>query len=98
MIKCNEIKAKVFLYSYEHRFLELMLVLGSQPTGDRSHKPGGRIWLPLLSAMPAVTSLATEHHCSLADTSYTASPGDRGMYVKDLPRVALDSNSAAAKS
>ena len=31
-------------------------VLGSQPAGDVSHKPGGR--LPLLSARPAVT-LAT---------------------------------------
>jgi len=28
-------------------------VLGSQPAGDVSHKPGGR--LPLLSARPAVT-------------------------------------------
>ena len=31
-------------------------VLGSQPAGDVSHKPGGR--LPLLSARPTVT-LAT---------------------------------------
>ena len=30
-----------------------MPVLGSQPAGDVSHKPGGR--LPLLSARPAVT-------------------------------------------
>ena len=35
---------------------ELILFLGSQPAGDASHKPGGR--LPLLSARPAVT-LAT---------------------------------------
>ena len=35
---------------------ELISVLGSQPAGDVSHKPGGR--LPLLSARPAVT-LAT---------------------------------------
>ena len=33
--------------------LELIPVLGSQPAGDVSHKPGGR--LPLLSAMSAVT-------------------------------------------
>jgi len=32
---------------------ELIPVLGSQPAGDVSHKPGGR--LPLLSARPAVT-------------------------------------------
>jgi len=35
------------------RVPELILVLGSQPAGDVSHKPGGR--LPLLSASPAVT-------------------------------------------
>ena len=33
---------------------ELIPVLGSQPVGDVSHKPVGR--LPLLSARPAVTS------------------------------------------
>jgi len=40
----------------ERRVPELILVLGSQPAGDVSHKPSGR--LPLLSARPAVT-LAT---------------------------------------
>jgi len=34
-------------------FPELIPVLASQPTGDVSHKPGGR--LPLLSTRPAVT-------------------------------------------
>jgi len=37
----------------ERRVPELIAVLGSQPAGDVSHKPGGR--LPLLSARPAVT-------------------------------------------
>ena len=37
----------------ERRVHELIPVLGSQPAGDVSHKPGGR--LPLLSARPAVT-------------------------------------------
>ena len=37
----------------EHRIPELIPVLGSQPAGDVSHKPGGR--LPLLSARPTVT-------------------------------------------
>jgi len=37
----------------EHRVLELIPVLGSQPAGGVSHKPGGR--LPLLSTRPAVT-------------------------------------------
>jgi len=37
----------------KHRVPELIPVLGSQPAGDVSHKPGGR--LPLLSARPVVT-------------------------------------------
>ena len=37
----------------ERRVPELIPVLGSQPAGDVSHKPGGG--LPLLSARPAVT-------------------------------------------
>jgi len=37
----------------EHRVPELIPLLGSQPAGDVSHKPGGR--LPLISARPAVT-------------------------------------------
>ena len=37
----------------ESRVPELIPVLGSQPAGDVSHEPDGR--LPLLSARPAVT-------------------------------------------
>ena len=37
----------------KRRVPELIPVLSSQPAGDTSHKPGGR--LPLLSARPAVT-------------------------------------------
>ena len=48
----------------ERRDSELIPVLGSQPAGDVSHRPGGR--LPLLSARPAVT-LATLVHCRPAD-------------------------------
>ena len=40
-------------YITERRVPELIPVLGSQPAGGVSHKPGGR--LPLLSARPAVT-------------------------------------------
>ena len=40
----------------KRRVPELIFVIGIQPAGDVSHKPGGR--LPLLSARPAVT-LAT---------------------------------------
>ena len=51
------IKGKCNPYSItERRVPELISVLGNQPVGDVSHKPGGR--LPLLSARPAVT-LAT---------------------------------------
>ena len=48
------LKGKNSPYSItERRVPELIPVLGSQPAGDESHKPGGR--LPLLSARPAVT-------------------------------------------
>jgi len=50
----------------ERRVPELIPVLGSQPAGDVSHKPGSR--LPLLSAMPAIT-LAT---LRMAATSFAA--------------------------
>jgi len=50
----------------ERRVSELIPDLGSQPAGDVSHKPGGR--LPILSARPAVT-LAT---LKRADTSFAA--------------------------
>jgi len=50
----------------ERRVPELIPVLGSQPAGDVSHKPGSR--LPLLSARPAVT-LAT---LRMAATSFAA--------------------------
>ena len=42
----------------ERRVPKLIPVLGSKPTGDVSHKPGGR--LPLLSARPAVTPATLE--------------------------------------
>jgi len=51
------VKGKRSPYSTaERRVPELIPVLGSQPAGDASYKPGGRP--PLLSARPAVT-LAT---------------------------------------
>ena len=50
----------------EHRVPELIPVLGSQPAGDMSHKPGGR--LPLLSARPAVTPATLKR----AATSFAA--------------------------
>jgi len=48
-------KGKASPYSITKRWVpELIPVLCSQPAGDVSHKPGGR--LPLLTARPAVTS------------------------------------------
>ena len=49
-------KIKGSPYSITERWVpELIPVLGSQPAGDVSHKPGGR--LPLLSARPACSYL-----------------------------------------
>ena len=48
------LKGKGSSYSITERSIpELIPVLDSQPAGDVSHKPGGR--LPLLSARPAGT-------------------------------------------
>jgi len=53
-IICVTKKGKGSPYWITERWVpELIPVLGSQPAGDVSHKPGGR--LPLLSARPAVT-------------------------------------------
>ena len=53
VVQCNSSK-KVGPYSItERRVPELVPVLGSQPAGDVSHKPDGR--LPLLSTRTAVT-------------------------------------------
>ena len=50
----RRLKCKGSPYSIAERSVpELIPVLGSQPAGDVSHKPGGR--LPILSARPAVT-------------------------------------------
>jgi len=53
VVFCSK-KGKGSPYSItERRVPELIPVLGSQPAGGVSHKPGGR--LPLLSARPAIT-------------------------------------------
>jgi len=44
----------------ERRVPELIPVLGSQPAGDASHKPGSR--LPILSARPAATLATRQRH------------------------------------
>jgi len=50
--KCKKGKGSPYSIT-ERRVPELIPVLGSQPAGDVSHKPGGG--LPLLSARPAIT-------------------------------------------
>jgi len=50
----------------EDRVTELITGLGSQPSGDVSHKPGGR--LPLPSSRPAVTPATLKR----AATNFTA--------------------------
>jgi len=61
------LKGKGSPYSItERRVPELIPVHGSQPAGDMSHKPGGR--LPLLSTGPAVTPATLKR----AATSFAA--------------------------
>jgi len=50
--QCVKVKGSPYSIT-ERRVPELIPVLGSQPAGYVSHKPGSR--LPLLSARPAVT-------------------------------------------
>ena len=59
-------KVKVAHTRAEHRVLELIPVLGSQPARDMSYKPAGR--LPLLSARPVVTPTTLKR----AATNFTA--------------------------
>jgi len=66
----------------ERRVPELIPVLGSQPAGDVSHKPSGR--LPLLSARPAVT-IAT---LKMAATNFAGCLVNKGtMGVNSLPKT-----------
>jgi len=54
LFRCLFKKGKCIPYAItKRRVPELIPVLGSQRSGDVSHKPGGR--LPLLSVGPAVT-------------------------------------------
>ena len=64
-IVCKKGKASSYSIA-ERRVPELIPVLGSQPAGGVSHKPGGR--LPLLSARSAVTPATLKN----AATSFAA--------------------------
>jgi len=59
----------------ERRVPELIPFLGSQPAGDESHKPGGR--LPLLSARPAVTPATFKRSA----TNFAAWPKTEARWV-----------------
>ena len=72
-------KGSSILETSVYRVPELIPVLGSQPAGDRSHKPGGR--LPLLSTRPTVTSPAAEHASPPLGRYQVILLGDRGTYV-----------------
>ena len=52
----------------ERRVPEMIPVLGTQPGGDASHKPVGR--LPLLSARPAVKRAATNFAAWLTEARW----------------------------
>jgi len=63
----------------QRRVPGLIPVFGSQPAGDVSHKPGGR--LPLLAARPAVTPATLKR----AATNFAAWRGT--MSVNSLPKT-----------
>jgi len=66
-VKLKKVKvAHTRLTSSERRVLEVIPVPGSQPAGDVSYKPGGR--LPILFARPAVTLTTLKR----AATNFTA--------------------------
>jgi len=67
-------------------------VQGVSPQVTVSHPPGGR--LPLLSARPAVTSPAAEHHRPLAGTKLycLVTETHRGLGVNNLPKVVTQRN------
>jgi len=69
-------------YSITERSVpELIPVLGSQPAGDVSHKPDGR--LPLLSARPAVTPATLKR----AATNFCWLVNRGTMGVNSLPKT-----------
>jgi len=77
-------KVKGSPYSITERTVpELIPVLGSQPAGDVSHKPGGR--LPLLSARSAVTPAILKR----AATNFCCLLNKGTMGVNSLPKSVI---------
>ena len=67
----------------KRRVPKLIPVLGSQPTGDMSHKPGGR--LPLLSARPAVTPATLKRAATNFAAWWTEAQWVRTVCLRLLP-------------
>jgi len=74
----------VGLGKVKRRVPELIPVLRSQPAGDVSHKPGGR--LPLLSARPALYLIYTTNlrHLTQRIMSCCAQSGDRFLTIDSV--------------
>ena len=85
-----KVKGKGSPYSItKRRVPELISVLGSQPAGDVSHKPGGR--LPLLSAKPAVIATTLKR----AATNFAAWRTEAQRVLTVCLRLLLDSVATA---
>ena len=72
----------------ERRISELIPVLGSQPAGGVSHKPGGR--LPLISARPVVTLATlkrTATNFAASTTGFLFNPTNGCQILTDSRRV-----------
>ena len=69
--------------SNQNRVPELIPVLGSQPAGDVSHKPGGR--LPLLSARPAVIPATLKRAATNFAAWWTEAQGVWTVCLRLLP-------------
>jgi len=79
---CDDMPLNGSPYSIaKRRVPELILVFGSQPAGDVSHKSSGR--LPLLSARPAVTLTTLK----MAATNFCCSVNKGTMGVDSLPNT-----------
>jgi len=87
----KKVKGKRSPYSItERRVPRLIPILGRQPAGGVSRKPGGR--LPLLSARPAVT-LATPKSCY----QFRCLVNRGTVGVNSLPKTVTDSVEAAIR-
>ena len=80
----------------ERRVPELNPVLGSQPAGDVSHKPNGR--LPLLSARPAVTLATLKRGANNFDAWWTQARWTWTARIRLLPDSDFNPGPSAPES